>query len=149
MRLRSLLPLCLVTGIPAAALAAGLGPPLATPPTPDVPLGPVEIGGRPETPPVAAPPIDLVLPDRASHAFGRSRVDLRAVLGLPARASTARAARHRAALASPLWEWLDTNRRAPGGFESTTVIIRGESVPEPSTVLLLLLGLSGLALRRR
>jgi PEP-CTERM motif-containing protein len=63
MRSRSLflLPLSLV--IPAAAVAAGA--PFPTPVIPDVPLGPVEIEAPPaQTPPVAAPPVDVVLPER-------------------------------------------------------------------------------------
>jgi hypothetical protein len=60
MRVRSFLLVSLLLSIPAAALA---GAPFATPPQPDVPLGPPAIDGRPDsTPPVAAPPFDFDLP---------------------------------------------------------------------------------------
>jgi len=52
--------------IPAAALA---GAPFATPPQPDVPLGPPSIEHPPATtPPVAAPPFDFEVPSHPPDA---------------------------------------------------------------------------------
>jgi len=60
--LRAAFAICLF--LPLAAAAVPLGPPLDTPPVPDVPLGPVEVGAPPDGRPVAAPPVDLSLPER-------------------------------------------------------------------------------------
>ena len=143
MRWRALLPLNLIALLPAAALAAGLhvGPPLTIPAKPNVPPGPVEIGAPPElTPPVAAPPIDLVLPDQARAASA-----VPDLLRLSATSSDATAAGTLGLGQSLQFTVVDL---------FTTVLVRSPKfdsnpVPEPNTGLLLLLGLSALAVRRR
>ena len=145
MRWRAILPLGLITLLPAAALAAGLhvGPPLTTPARPNVPLGPVEIEAPPDlTPPVAAPPVDLVLPDPArSDAFALS-----VPLNLSATSSDASASIAAAAgpsLQLTVLDLFSTVLYKSPAFRNNT------PVPEPHTGLLLLLGLSALAVRRR
>ncbi len=153
MRSRSLPLFSFVSLIPAAALAAGA--PFATPPHPDVPLGPPEIVGPPEAPPVAAPPIDLVLPDPAPHAPPGIDVpqgppdplpsaehpvappDLVGVVDLPDAADVV------LGLAPPFGGELG------GGHAHEAAGLTVVAVPEPTPALLLLLGLSGFALRRR
>ena len=154
MRLRSLLPFSLLAVLPAAALAAGLrlGPPLETPPAPNVPLGPVEIGAPPEvTPPVAAPPIVLTLPE---PGHGPSVVfdvpqgppdplpipEDKPPQGFPDLAGEVDLPDQAAAIVA---------EHAPPFGASFPAESRIAIVPEPTTALLLLLGLSGLALRRR
>lgn len=145
MRWRALLPLGLIALLPAASLAAGLrvGPPLTTPPRPNVPLGPVEAGAPPDvTPPLAAPPIDLVLPDQARGAAGGLAPP--AWLGVSAASAEASVSGTLALGQSLQFTVVDL---------FTTVLSRSPvfngAVPEPNTALLLLLGLSALAVRRR
>jgi hypothetical protein len=154
MRLRSLLLFGFASLIPAAALAAGA--PFATPPQPDVPLGPPDFEAPPaDHPPVAAPPIDLVLPDGASHAQPEIGVpqgppdplpsaehpvappDLIGVVDLPDAADVV------LGLAPPFGGELG------GGHATEAAGLTVVAVPEPTAALLLLLGLSGFALRRR
>lgn len=153
MRLRSLL-FSFVSLIPAAALA--IGAPFATPPQPNVPLGPPEIVAPPEAPPVAAPPIDLVLPEPAPQAQPDLDVpqgppdplpsaehpaappDLIGVVELPDAADVV------LGLAPPFGGELGGGHAHEGAAGLTVV-----AVPEPTAALLLLLGLSGFALRRR
>ena len=145
MRWRAFLPIGLITLLPAAALAAGLrvGPPLPVPPTPNAPLGPVEVGGPPDvTPPVAAPPIDLALPD---HARGAAAVlpDLLGVSALASEAIASTAGAQGQSLQFTVLDLFSTVLFNSPAFRDTL------AVPEPAPSLLLLLGLSALALRRR
>ena len=168
MRLRSLLLLGIVAVIPTAALATGA--PFATPPSPEVPLGPPDFEAPPaEHPPVAAPPFDLVLPDPESHAESEIEVpqgppdplpsadhpagppdplpsadhpagppDLIGVVDLPDAAADVVLG-----LAPPFGGELGGGHASEVAAGLTVV-----AVPEPTTALLLLLGLSGFALRR-
>ena len=163
MRTRSLLLSIVVSWIPTTALAAGA--PFATPPQPDVPLGPPEITAPPEAPPVAAPPIDIPLPDPAQGARPDLDVpqgppdvpqgppdplpsadhpvappDLVGVVDLPDAAADVVLG-----LAPPFGGELGGGH-ASGDAGLTTVAI---PVPEPTTALFLMLGLAGLAARRR
>lgn len=160
MRSRSLLLFGLFSTIPVAALA--IGAPFETPPQPDVPLGPPEITAPPEAPPVAAPPIDLVLPGSATGTSPDLDVpqgppdvpqgppdplpsadlpvappDLVGVVDLPEAADVV------LGLAPPFGGELG------GGHASEAASLRVVAVPEPTPALLLLLGLTGLAIRRR
>lgn len=154
MQLRSLLLVSFAVVIPAGAHATGLGPPLGTPPVPEVPLGPVDIDGPPPSPPpVAAPPIDLTLPspdrgpglDVISVEQGgppdplpplgtpAGPPDLVGVVDLPDGAID-----HVLEHAPPF-----------GGQLPSQAQGRVMPIPEPSTALLVLVGLTGLASRRR
>jgi hypothetical protein len=141
MRWRTFLSFGLISIVPAAALAAGLrhGPPPSTPPDPIVPLGPIEIAAPPAvTPPVAAPPLDLELPAPAAAA-GRAVPEWLGVSAIGAAATAQPTIAH-----FPVLEMFDVLRA-----HGASIVIDNGVVPEPSTSLLLLLGLSGLALRRR
>jgi len=146
MRWRAILPLGLITLLPAAALAAGLrvGPPSTTPPVPNVPLGPIEIGAPPDvTPPVAAPPIDLVLPDPAGKAAALPDLLSVSAASAQASASAAEAATIVRSLQGTVLDLVGTVLNKSSAFDMNV------PVPEPNTALLVLLGLSALARRRR
>jgi hypothetical protein len=145
MRVRSFLLVSLLISIPAAALA---GAPFSTPPQPDVPVGPPSIDGRPDvTPPVSAPPFDFDLPshDRPDlpdaagipqgppdplPSAGAGIPDLIGVVDLPEGA-------------------LDhvIDQAPPFGGEHGNRFV--SSVPEPTTGMLVGLGLLAIAARKR
>lgn len=155
MRTRSLLLFGLASWMPAAALAAGA--PFATPPQPDVPLGPPEITAPPEAPPVAAPPIEIVLPGPAPHAPPDLDVpqgppdplpsadppvappDLVGEVDLPDEAADVVLG-----LAPPFGGELGGGHASDHAAQLAVV-----AVPEPATALILVLGLAGLAAARR
>ena len=116
---------------------------------PDVPLGPVGIEGPPATtPPVAAPPIDVVLPERPARpelpveasegppdplpSAGAGIPDLVGVVSLPDGA---------------LDHVLDV--APPFGGEHGSAGRLVTPVPEPASGLLIASGLLAIALRRR
>ncbi len=148
---RTLLLILLASSPPAGAFAIGLGPPLATPPSPGVPLGPVDIDGPPESPPVAAPPIDLTLP----IPHGQPLVDLIAVEqggppDPPPPETPAGPPNLVGVVDLPDGAAEHVYDHAPpfGGALPPQAHGRVAPVPEPSTALLLVAGLTGLALRR-
>jgi len=146
----SFLLVSLLLAIPTAALADA---PFTTPPQPDVPVGPPAIEHPPETtppvtPPVVAPPFDFEVPTHPDlpdlgidvpqgppsplPSAGAGIPDLVGVVDLPAGA-------------------LDhvVDQAPPFGGEHGSAGLHGSVVPEPATGALLVLGLAGLAVRRR
>ena len=137
--------------IPAAALAAA---PFATPPQPDVPLGPPSIEHPPlTTPPITAPPFYFEVPSPDPHtslpdlpfdvpkgppdplpSADAGIPDLVGVVDLPAGA---------------LEHVLDEAPPFGGDHASSSASFSLAIVPEPTTGLLVGLGLMGLALRKR
>ena len=152
MRSRWSFPLVVLSlAIPAAALAAA---PFATPPQPDVPIGPPSIEHPPlTTPPVAAPPFDFEVPSHSPDASlpdlpfdvpkgppdplpsaDAGIPDLVGVVDLPAGA---------------LEHVLDQAPPFGGDHASSGVSFSLAMVPEPTTGLLVGLGLVALGMRKR
>ena len=140
--------------IPAAALAVA---PFETPPQPDVPLGPPTIEHPPVTlPPVAAPPFDIDLPAPSPHAELPDLPDLPVHVpqGPPDPLPSADAGIPDLVGVVDLPEGaidhvLDQAPPFGGDHGSSGVSFRLEMVPEPTTGLLVGLGLLGLGLRKR
>jgi hypothetical protein len=154
MHLRSLLLVSFAVVIPAGANATGFGPPLITPPSPEVPLGPVDIDGPPQSPPpVAAPPFDLTLPSPG----GALGLDLIAVEHggppdpLPPQGTPAGPPDLVGVVELPDGAVDHVVDHAPpfGGDLPPQAHSSVAPIPEPSSALLVLAGLTGLALRRR
>lgn len=132
--------------LPAAAWALPAAPPLTVPPDFGTPLGPIELDAPPlETPVVAAPPVDLELPDLPVVDFpeagegppGSLSVieveipDLRGQVDLPGEAAA-----------------LVIDKAPPFGGPIPGRPVAKHVVPEPGTALLLAAGLVALGARR-
>jgi len=150
MRLRSFLLLPFVLAIPATALATGA--PFATPPQPDVPVGPVDIDAPPsDRPPVAAPPLEIPRPEIPDHP-DRPDLPVDVSQGPPDPLPSADAGIPNLIGVVDLPEGaLDhvLDEAPPFGGEHGNARFTVAAVPEPTTALLLALGLVGLAARKR
>jgi hypothetical protein len=133
--------------IPAAALAAA---PFATPPQPDAPLGPPSIDGRPTTtPPVAAPPFDFDLPTPPDASLSHPEFDVPQGPPDPLPSADAGIPDLTGIVDLPDGALDHVAEAPPFGGEHGGASFSLVSVPEPATGTLIVLGLAGLAMRKR